>query len=222
MNDLGKAFGYMFKDTNWLAKFLVGSIVLLLCLVLIGIPIIAGYLVQTTQRVMRRDPSPLPEWDDIGGKFVLGFKMCLVFFVYALPLMLLYIPLLLLLVMGEVMDHGDLTGAFAGLYSVGMFVLILPYTLCLMLFAPIITYRFAMRERIGDAFDIASIWRDFRRNWQDTVIVALIGAGLQSFAGIGIIFFFVGILFTVLYSYLVTAYMFGTLYRELYPQENAA
>jgi hypothetical protein len=186
-----------------------------LCIFVVGFFILAGYFVQVTQRVMRRDPNPLPEWNDIGVKFIVGFKMIVVYFVYLLPVFLLYIPFAVLTVVGAVSGNDELSGLFAGIYMIGLvFIVIIPYSLFFAMLIPIIAYRFAANESIREALHIAEIFRIFKKNWQNTVIVALVQVGVQSFAGIGIIIFFIGIFFTILYAYLVSAYLHGALYLE--------
>ncbi|HUI66384.1 MAG TPA: hypothetical protein VL126_16180, partial [Bacteroidota bacterium] len=64
-----------------------------------------------------------------------------------------------------------------------------------------------------------AVFKDFRINWQNTLVVAVITVGIESFAFIGIFLFLVGILFTLFYVYLVSAYMHGLLFLEL-PQER--
>ena len=214
MNDLGKAFSFPFKDPSWGSKFLLGAVFMLLSIVVVGIFILAGYFVQVTQRVMRREANPMPEWTDIGVKLVLGFKFCVVYFVYIFPILLLYIPFVAIMVHGTFSGESEAVGAVAGLYSILMVVLIFPYALALALLTPSITFRFAEHERISDGLDIGGIFRTFKQNWQNHTIVALIAVGLQSFAGIGIILFLIGIFVTVFYSYLVSAHMYGSLYLE--------
>lgn len=214
MDNLGDAFSYPFKDKNWFPKFALGAVFMVLCIFIVGIFILAGYFVRVTQRVMRREEHPLPEWDDIGGKLVLGFKFCLVYFIYCLPIFLLYIPLLAMMILAAITGQDELAGLFTGFYAIGVVVLIVPYSLVLYALMPVITYRFAERESIGDALDVANIFRTFRRNWQNTLIVALISIGVHSFAWVGILGFFVGIFFTIMYAYLISAYMYGALYLE--------
>jgi hypothetical protein len=214
MNDLGKAFSFPFKDPAWGSKFFLAAVFMLLSIVLVGIFILAGYFVQVTQRVMRREVNPMPEWTDIGVKLVLGFKFCVVYFVYIFPVLLLYIPFVVIIMVGAVSGDQETIGAVAGLYSVLIVVLIIPYSLALALLAPSITVRFAEHERISDGLDIGGIFRNFKQNWQNHTIVALIAVGLQSFAGIGFILFIVGIFVTIFYSYLVSAHMYGSLYLE--------
>jgi hypothetical protein len=214
MKDLGKAFSFPFKDPSWVTKFILAAIFILLAFALVGLFIVAGYLIQVTQRVMRRDPEPLPEWTDIGVKFVVGFKFCVVYLIYLLPIFLLTVPIIALAILGELSDQPDLFGIFTAVYTFGMMLIVIPYSLLLTLAMPIISYRFAENERIADALDIGTIVARFKQHWQSTLIVALISAGIQSLASVGFILFFVGVLFTLFYSYLVTAYMNGALALE--------
>ena len=214
MNDLGKAFTFVFKDPRWFTKFLIGAVFMVLSIFVVAIFILAGYFVQVVLRVMRQEQNPLPDWNDIGAKLVLGFKFCVVYLIYLLPIILLYIPVVLLAVFGSLLGQANITEAFASVYMILIFLIIIPYSLFLALMLPIISYRFAANESIGEALDIGAVFRSFRQNWQNTAIVALIAAGIQSFAGIGIIAFFVGIFFTIFYSYLVSAHLFGTLYLQ--------
>jgi len=214
MNDLGKAFSFPFKDNAWFSKFLIGVLFMLLSILIIGIFILAGYFVRVTQAAMRRDENPLPDWDDIGGMLVTGFKFVVVYLVYSIPIFLLYIPLVVMAVLGELSGGAASSDLFAGLYAAGIIVLVVPYALALSLFMPIITYRFARNENIGEALDVGEIVRAFRRNWQGALIVALIAVGIQSFSAVGLVLFLVGVFFTIFYSYLVSAYLFGALALE--------
>lgn len=215
MNDLGKAFSFPFRDSRWFSKFLLGSLFMVLAIVVVGIFILAGYFVRVTQAAMRSDEHALPEWEDIGGMLVTGFKFIIVYVIYSIPLLLLYIPIVIMAVISELSGHGDPAGLFAGLYAVAISVLVIPYALALSLFMPIIASRFAEHENIGDALDIGGHVRSFRKHWQGTLVVALIAVGIQSFAAVGLILFLVGILFTIFYSYIVSAHMFGVLGREI-------
>ncbi len=214
MDNLGDAFSFPFKGKDWFSKFALGAVFMVLCLFIVGFFILAGYYVRVTQRVMKQEEPLLPEWDDIGGKLVLGFKFCLVYLIYTLPIILLYIPLVAMAIIGEISGQQEAAGIFTGIYTLGLFVLVIPYSLLLYAFMPIITYRFAERESIGDALDIGTLFKLFAQNWQDTLIVALIAVGVHSFAWVGIIGFFIGVFFTIMYAYLISSFLFGTLYRS--------
>lgn len=214
MNDLGKAFSFPFRDERWFGKFLIGALFMLLSILLVGVFILAGYFVRVTQAAMRKEAEALPAWDDIGGMLVSGFKFVVVYLIYSIPIFLLYIPLVVMAVAAGVGGQGEEAGLFTGLYGAAVVFLIVPYALALSLLMPVITYRFAERENIGDALDIGGIIAAFRRNWQSALIVALIAVGIQSFAAVGLVLLFIGVFFTIFYAYLVSAYLFGALGAE--------
>jgi len=218
MKDLGKSFSFIFDDPAWVSKVVIAALFMLLSIFVIGIFVLLGYFIELTQRVMRREPSPLPEWKDIGVKFVLGFKFFVVLLIYGLPVILLFIPLVVTAILTSISDTPEVLSAFVAVYTVGYMLLTVPYILLFMLLTPIITYRFALRERIGDALDVGAILSDFKRNWQNALVVAMISVGLESFAGIGILAFFIGIFFTLFYAYAVGGYMYGLLYLSTQEQ----
>jgi hypothetical protein len=214
MRDLGKAFTFLFKDPSWVSKSLIAALWMILCIVGIGFLVLAGYYIQVTQRVMRREPVVLPGWNDIGAKLFLGLKFFAVFFIYLLPVLILIFPAVALAVAGEMSDNAELYGVLVSVYLFGFALFVIPFAITLTLLSPIICYRFAEREKIGDAIDIVRILPLFKSQWQNSLIVALITAALQSFAGIGILFLLVGVFFTIFYAYLVSAYMNGLLGLE--------
>lgn len=214
MKDLGKAFSFMFKDPSWLSKSTIAAVFMLLSLVLVGFFILLGYFLQITQRVMRKQEPALPEWDDIGMKFVLGIKFCVVYLIYLIPVIIFMVPLFGLAAASGFADQSDVVGMAFGIYLFGLTLLIVPYSLLLSIATPIIVYRFAERERIGDAIDVVEVVNLFRANWQNSLIVALLALGLQSFGGIGVVVFLIGFFFTMFYAYAVSSYMSGLLYLE--------
>jgi hypothetical protein len=221
MKDLGKAFSFFFKDPSWGTKALIAAGFMILSIVGLGIPVLAGYYVQLTQRVMRREEQPLPPWTDVGVQFVVGIKYCVVYLIYLLPVVLLFIPVVGLAIASAVADDPGVLGAVSTLYLLAVMCVVVPYSLALSVSAPIILYRFAEHERIGDALDVGSVFRDFKRNWQNTLIVALLTVGVHSFAFIGIFFFVIGVFFSLFYAYSVSAYLAGILSLERQSPEGA-
>lgn len=214
MDDIGRAFAFPFKDPQWFVKFLIGSLMCFLCLFGIGFFILAGYFIQITQRVIRGREPILPEWSGIGEKLVLGIKIVIVYAILLLPVFLLMIPLFPLAILTDRPEAGEIVGLFSLVYFFGFTLLIVPYSIALTIASPIINYRFALNERISDALDLGAIVKDFGKNWQNVLVVVLITIGVQSFAWIGIVLFIIGVLFTILYSYMVPAYLSGMLYLD--------
>lgn len=222
MKDLGRAFSFFFNDPSWGTKTLIATGFMLLSLFGIGIPVLAGYCIQVTQRVMRREQYPLPPWSDVGVQFITGFKYCIVLFIYALPIILLYIPFLVLVLAAAVAGNSEVLDLATTLYFVPFMFIMLMYSLVLTAAMPIITYLFAERERISDALDIARIFREFTLNWQSALIVALLTVVIESCAFAGIFLFLIGVFFTTFYAYTVSAHLAGLLYLERPSQEATA
>ncbi len=57
-------------------------------------------------------------------------------------------------------------------------------------------------------------WQEMKDPWQNSLVVALLAIGLQSFGGIGMAVFLIGFFFTMFYAYAVSSYMSGLLYLE--------
>jgi Protein of unknown function (DUF4013) len=211
MNDLGKAFSSYFKDPAWFTKTLGAALFMILSVFGVGILILAGYFVQIAQRVMRREDPVLPRWDGLGRKIAVGFKFCVVYLVYLIPVLLLLFPVFFILLLTGGGEETDTISIILSIYTFAVTLLLIPYGVFLSLVSPIILYRFAERERIGDAANFVHIVRLFGKDWQNTLAVALTGIGIQSIAPVGFMILGVGIFFTVFYSLVVTAHMSGLL-----------
>lgn len=98
--DIGKSFSYIFEDKDWLSKVLIGSLIFLISLILtpiligfLGFAILGGYGLEVLSNVRRGHDEPLPEWRDKWGEWlVLGLKLAVVLFIWALPVLVLAIP----------------------------------------------------------------------------------------------------------------------------------
>ena len=220
MNDLGKAFSSFFRDPAWFTKTLVAGLWMILSVFGIGLLVLIGYFVQIAQRAMRREDPVLPRWDGIGRKLALGFRFCVVYLVYLVPVLLLLFPVMFILALTGGGEETATLPIILSIYTFGVTLLLIPYGVCLSLVSPIILYRFAERERIGDAIDFVRVVRQFGNNWQNTLAVALIGIGIQSIAPVGIMILGVGIVFTLFYSLVVTAHMSGLLGLDTLKREQ--
>ena len=212
MKDIGAAFKFQFQDPNWVSKMFLGALFELLSILIIGSWIVMGYQVEVIQRVMRKDPTPLPEWDRLSEKLLRGVKLFLVSIVYYLPLALIFIPFLFLIGLSSTL-HSHEVEAFSGLTMVSAVVLIvLPYVLFVSILLPVVYLEFARNERIGDALNLAAVLRFFTRNWQNVIILALIMLGVSILSAVGIVFCIIGVFFTSFYAKLVSAHLTGQLH----------
>ncbi len=223
--DFGKAFTFMFEDPEWLKKLGIGTLVGLIGIIfvpiLIGlIPLIMlmGYSLDTLRNVMEGRQHPLPEWEDWGGFLIRGLKLIGAFIVWALPLIVLAIPLGI----GStwIDSNSNSSGAmqaFGTLLVVCGSCLTLVWGLFLALISPAIYVRLAHTDRFSSAFELGKLWAFTRSNLSNVIIAILLTwlAGLIAsiIAGLGILALVIGLLvsipFAQLWQYLVQAHLFG-------------
>jgi hypothetical protein len=214
--DFGKAFTYMFQDPNWIAKLGIGTL-----LVLVGIalsPLLIGFLplLIVTGYVQLGHEHPLPEWQDWGKFFMLGLKLGVALFIWALPMFIGFVPVLAGSVLSDNGNSGG-AGAIAALLIICGSCLMFLWGLFIALLTPAIYARIAATNRFGSAFELGRIW-EFTRDNLGNVIIAIVLvwlAGLiAAIAGmLGFAALCIGALITIplasLWQYLVQAHLFG-------------
>ena len=161
--DFGKAFTFMFEDPDWLRKLGIGTAVGLLGLLfmpfligLIPLIIVLGYTVDVLRNVMNGDERPLPEWSDWGGFMSRGFKVLAATFIWALPALLLVIPLGI----GAALTRpgpGRRSNRHLRSSCCGSCLLLL-WVLFVTLMTPAIYVRIAATDRFSSAFDFGQMW----------------------------------------------------------------
>ena len=72
--DLGQGFRFFFEDPDWVKKILIGGVFMLLSSLIVGAIFVAGYGVHVLRRVVRGEPRPLPEWEELGRFFGDGLR----------------------------------------------------------------------------------------------------------------------------------------------------
>ncbi len=222
--DFGKAFVFMFEDPEWVRKFGIGALIalagLLLSPILIGLlafVFLAGYSLDVTRNVIRREQYPMPEWDDWGSFFVKGLKLTVAILIWSLPVLLTFIPILF---GGIWIGNADNNGgaAFGGIFLLlcGLCLAVL-WGLFVTVISPAIYVRMAQTNNFASAFQVGELWSFTTRNLGNIIIAVLLTwvAGLIAAAvgGIGGLFCGVGALLTVpvatIWQYLVTAHLYG-------------
>jgi hypothetical protein len=227
--DFGKAFTFMFEDPDWLRKLGIGTAIglvsILLLPFLIGViplMILFGYTIEVLRNVMNGLERPLPEWQDWGGFLSRGFKVLAASFIWALPAILLAIPL----VIGSMLaDQGQGQGGEA----IGIAIvccascLLLLWALFVTLITPAIYIRIAETDEFFSAFAFGPMWQFTRDNLGNIIIALLlvyvVAALVAAIAGmLGFIVLIVGALITIpfatLWQYLVQAHLFGQIAKN--------
>jgi hypothetical protein len=222
--DFGKAFVYMFEDPEWVRKFGIGALItlagLLLSPILIGLlafVFLAGYSLDVTRNVIRREQYPMPEWVDWGGFFVKGLKLTVAILIWSLPALLTSIPMLFGSIwMGNAENSGG--AAFGGIFLLlcGMCLAVL-WGLFVTVISPAVYVRMAQTGSFASAFQITELWNFTTRNLGNIIIAIVLTwiAGLIAAAvgSVGLLLCGVGVLLTIpvatTWQYLVTAHLYG-------------
>lgn len=187
--ELGKAFTYIFQDKRWLTKLLLGWLVSI-------VPILnfafTGYVTKVISNVEGKMEEPLPEWDDFGKKFVIGFFMWVAGIIYSIPIIIVAsLSIIPLALAGD--SSSDVVGALVAGTGVVVACLIIIYGLLLSLLLPALNINLARKGTFGSVFQIGEFFRIFRAHTGD-YLVAWIMTLVWSIA-IGIVG---GLLITVL------------------------
>jgi hypothetical protein len=150
--DFGRAFQFFFEDPEWQKKTLMGSLFVLLTIVLIGAPFLAGYGMQVLRRTARAEAYPLPEWDDYGKYFMDGLQLIGMYLCYFFAAMLIpgAIGCLSAVVGGAAGDSG---GSIAGLGIMFAYLMVFLIMLPLSVYLPAAFMRMTMLERFSAAFE---------------------------------------------------------------------
>lgn len=202
--DLGKSFGFVFEDQDWVKKLLLGGVISIVPI--LGLAAV-GYMLRTLKNVAAGAPRPLPEWDDLGGDFVKGLVTVVAGFIYALPLLVLFVPVV---VLGALAGQNSNSDAGGLLVMAGVWCLAVPYGLILSAWLPAATARFALDGDLGAFFRFGEIWGLIRRNLGNYIIALLVYMVVSQVAAmIGAIALGIGAVFTGFWATLFYAHLLG-------------
>ncbi len=203
--DFGKSFTYMFKDEDWLKKFLLGVVFSVIPIVNL---LTYGYLIKLIENVRDGDQSPLPEWDDLGGYFLDGIKILIGILAWSLPAILLSFGFALFA--GLFSGGGDVADVLVGLGSLVWICGFLLLTILPIILLPALGIMYARNREIGDMFRLGEMWDLIKVDFGNyLIIVVLILFALPLIASVGLVLCFVGVFFTSWYTYLVGGHLTG-------------
>ncbi len=188
--DYAKSFSYMFEDKEWAGKIFLGAVFNLLSLILIGIPFVLGYLLELAKNASQEKEVPLPQWDNLGDKFIRGLIYLVIIFIYCIPGAILYV----------VPCVGKCLGPL--------------YSLALAFVLPWITLQYALTGNFEDVFRFNEMFNFLQKNLNGLIIVVLLSIALGIIACFGILALLVGIFFTAFWADLAIYYLYGKVYRE--------
>lgn len=181
--DIGRGIAYIFEDNDWIKKVAIGGLISL-------VPIFNfatyGYYLQVLRQIMAGNELPLPEWDELGEKWMNGLVLMLIMFVWALPAVILMgfsiVPLLLAALSGQ----GDnQTAGFAALGGMMIFMALGGIYLLLMAFvSPAIVLNYAREGGFGSGFRFGQIFSYITANIGGYVTLLAVMIGVSFAVGI--------------------------------------
>jgi len=212
--NVGKSFTYAFDDPDWFSK--IWKPVLCCLIPFIGGFVLQGYFMNVIKNVANGESRPLYHMD-FENELKTGFRWFLVQFIYALPIILVSVGVMLLMpVTMSVFEPGsNPTGvAFSLLGQLGISTISYILSAFYMFVLPIVMTNVAVKETFAAGFEFKEMFAMVKRNISAWLLVL---AG-QLIAGIiaplGVFFFFIGIFVSLTYASLMTSYLAGQAYRE--------
>ncbi len=160
--DFVRPFTFLFEDKDWLSKSLIGVLVALAGILILPLPILAGYMVAVVRNVMRGDER-LPSWDNIGQMWVDGLALWVATFVYSLPFVLLPMVIMLPAVFAGGMAPDEVADAL-GLAGLALtFLALLLWAAVFLFVGPALTLTYARTGSFGALFQVGQILALIRR-----------------------------------------------------------
>ena len=212
--DVGRAFGFVFDDEEWIKKILIGGGVSLIPIV--GTFLIYGYMLEIIRRIYTADAEELPDWEDFGGYLVRGLLFFVALLIWFLPVILLITCVAIAIAIAGGSANDDTVAAFTGLTLFALFgLLFVLIALWGVVALPIISGRYAVERQFGSMFQFGEIMRDIRVAGAGPILMLFVVYLVSAFIGqLGFILCLIGVIFTSFYANVVVAHGAGQVYRR--------
>ncbi|HBX69529.1 MAG TPA: hypothetical protein DEH25_09150 [Chloroflexi bacterium] len=207
----GTAFTYPFKDPDWIKKFVIAAVFLLIPIV--GPFFLLGWGLDITRRVINGDPTPLAEWTDFGKLFMDGLKGFVIGFVYALPVILVQACNQGLIYGLPQLIDADTANTLSLVVLSCFGCLSFLYGIFLAVAVPAALGNFVAHDSLGAAFRFGEIIRLLKAAPAAYVVVVLTTIITPFIGMMGIVFCIVGLFFTMPYVAMINQFMYGEAYR---------
>jgi hypothetical protein len=167
--DIGKSFSYPFDDKQWVSKMGLGALISLVPILNFAM---TGYMIQIVRNMLNDMQEPLPNWDDLGKKFMDGLMLVLAGLVYALPIIVLScLPLSIMTIPAIIAsgnsDFQDVSNAISGAGGVllaAMSCLFVIYGLVLSVIFPAIYVNYAKEGTFASCFKLREVFNIIGKN----------------------------------------------------------
>lgn len=208
--DFGRAFTYVFDDPDWLKK--IGIVALVSLIPIIGQLIVIGWALRNARSVIAGNPNPLNELD-FGQDLGLGFQAFVIAFVYAIPIIIISLPMVGIdaALSGQANNDAAAVVLFLASLCFGLFAFV--YGILLAFVLPAAFGNFVAKGELSAGLRFREVWDLVRSNPGAYLVVVggTIVAGL--IAPLGSIACIIGVVLTYTYSMAVQGHFYGQAYR---------
>jgi hypothetical protein len=170
--DFSKAFVFVTEDDERVKKIGTGAVLTLFAWLVIPMFFVIGYQVAIIRRVMKNDPEPLPEWEEWGKIFMDGLVVIVAMFVYALPLILLFLCSMVIWLPAATGNDVLAGGAVLGVVVIGCLVFL--YAIVLAFIVPALYIQYARHGDFASMFRVGQVIAITRENFVNILIVILV------------------------------------------------
>ena len=216
--DIGRSFTYVLEDDEWWKKVLLGGLFSLIPIA--GQFYAIGYVLEVISNVMGGRETPLPEaLENLGGRIVKGLLAVAIMLIYALPLLIVLVcPAVGIPLASSASADPDTAGVIASIAGTCFGCISAIYGVLMGLVQPFAWGKYVETGQFGEAFKFGEILNMLKENIGPALIVLLVNALATFLASmVGSILCGIGLFFAMFYAQLVSAYLFGSLYRQARP-----
>jgi len=209
--NFSEAFKFVFQDPDWFKKIIIPGLVGLL-IPIVGSLVLVGWGLKVTLNLIRHNPTPLPSMD-FGEDLKRGFKAFVVSLVYSLPILILYIPIIVITALvGDSNENTML--ALVSIASLCFGFLILVYSIVMALMLPAAYARTVVEDRIGAGLEFGKVFTMVKNNLV-TYLLVVVGMLIANLIGsLGTIVCVIGMFVTIPYAFAITGHLTGQSYLE--------